>query len=286
MALAQARLDEAPAGQIRLALAGIRRPVALDAGFAETVARVLARWPQAPADDHPQAPVITVRRGRGGFYLYSPWTHPPRRYRDPVDAACALVADLARAWADDNRDALCLHAAASRFGDGLVVFPSHYRAGKSVLAVALAAGGRPLVTDDVLAVDGAGHGIALGVSPRLRLPLPAGEEALANFAAAHAGPGSRRYLYLDLDPRLQLAHGGALPVRALVVLERDRHPALVPMPLGEMLRRMILRNFARELEARVTFDRLRRLAARAPGYVLRYRRLSSAMALLAEAFGP
>jgi hypothetical protein len=169
-----------------------------------------------------------------------------------------------------------------------VVFPSSYHAGKSTLAVRLAAAGAPVYTDDVLAVTSSGdQGVAFGVAPRLRLPLPhdAGRQ-FRRFVARHRGPSNKRYLYLNLPPGTQAPHGRQAPIGGFVLL--DRQPSgraeLVPASKGQVLRRVIVQHFARSFAATVMVDRLRGLLERVPCFSLRYSHLDDAVAVLQERF--
>ena len=97
-------------------------------------------------------------------------------------------------------------------GGGLIVFPSTYRAGKSTLIAALAASGVRTHADDLMPLT-QGEGVALGINPRLRRPLPANApDRLLMFVARHAGPRDRRYQYLDLPAPLLSPHGERRPI--------------------------------------------------------------------------
>ncbi|MEX2008742.1 MAG: PqqD family protein, partial [Dongiaceae bacterium] len=217
----------------------------------------------------------------------SPWLAAPVAYADPVDAVCALIVDLVRAYVADDPSLLCLHCGAAEFAGRLVIFPSRYRAGKSTLMARLAAAGSRVFADDVLPIaapDNAGR--ALGIAPRLRLPLPAGAgQAFRDFVAAHRGPGNRRYLYLDLPPETLVRYGATAPVGGFVLL--DRRPAgpaeLTAAPRGQGLQRAILQNFAHGA-ALETVDRLAALVAGGHCFTLRYSDLDEATKLLHATF--
>jgi hypothetical protein len=166
-----------------------------------------------PPDE--QRPVITIRKTDSGFQRQSRWLSKPKIFRNPIDTVCDFIVDLIHAYIADNEGLLCLHCAAVKFNQGIVVFPNTYRAGKSILSLKLVSCGGQLFTDDVLPITSHGNfGMALGILPRLRLPLP---EALggefSNFAFEHAGPKSDRYLYVKLSKREQAELGTTAPIR-------------------------------------------------------------------------
>lgn len=92
---------------------------------------------------------------------------------DPPDDPFTAVEDFHYRFLDwhslENRNHFCLHGAAVRLGDGLVVFPSKKKAGKSTLVSELARQGETVFCDDVPPVDPESwHGIAFGIQPRVR----------------------------------------------------------------------------------------------------------------------
>jgi hypothetical protein len=170
-----------------------------------------------------------------------------------------------------------------------VVFPNTYRSGKSVLSLKLASCGGQLFTDDVLPITSQENfGIALGILPRLRLPL---SEALGasfrNFAFAHAGPKNDRYLYVKLGKHEQAVLGTTAAIRGITILERDSasKPALTKVKKDTVVKAVILRNFARQNPALEILDRLYSIAKKADCYMLRYASLDQAVELLDDAFG-
>ncbi|MFQ5783797.1 MAG: PqqD family protein [Alphaproteobacteria bacterium] len=274
-----------------LAFEGLLRPVALiDCDeLADGFAAVLRGWPFALVDPAPDSPpVITLRRTAQGYRHESEWQETPPVFPDPVDAVCNFLVDLLRAYVADDRTLLCLHSAAAEFAGRLVVFPSDYRAGKSTLSAYLAAAGVRLYADDVLPIkEDDNRGVAPGILPRLRLPLP--PEAAADFrdyVSRHKGIANERALYLDLDADALAQHGEQAPIGGFVLLDREAGAPAELKPLGksEMLKRVILRNFAREVEPVDILERLHALVDAGPSYVLRYGGGAEAAALLKETF--
>ncbi len=233
---------------------------------------------------------IAIEDEGDGFRLTSPWLKGPVRQQHEVDAACVLVAELYRAYLADHPELLCLHGGAVELGGRLVVFPSQYRAGKSLLGACFAAAGGRLFADDVLPIGrehGSEQGLAAGVAPRLRLPLPddLGPGA-QRFFDRRRGPASERYLYLELE-RAELAPRGArAPIGAFVLLQREAgaRATLSPIGDGEVLRQVVWQNFARETDAAGILGRLHAIVGAAGCFRLRYGRAEDAVALLRESF--
>ncbi len=272
--------------------AGLRHPVAfVDADalypYMETVLRDWGTEKYNPAADAP--PVITIRKTEAGFERRSHWLSKPAVFKNPVDAVCDLIVDLIHAFVADNHGLLCLHCAAVELNRGLVIFPSTYRAGKSTLSVKLVAAGARLFTDDVLPISDRGDcGLALGILPRLRLPLP---QEIApdfrDFVINRAGPQNVRYLYVKLGLSEQAVLGTAAPVRGVMILRRVKNarPRLSEVKKSTVVKDMILRNFARRNPGLEIVDRLYSIVENAQCYRLEYDDLDQATNLLQEVFG-
>ena len=244
-------------------------------------------WPFVP-DRSRRSPVISVRGTTGGYVMYSRSGREPIRHTTPVDTACALIAELFWPILEANRDLLCLHGAAAEIAGKLIVFPNRYRAGKSVLSACLAARGVRLFTDDVLPFEStSGLGVAMGIRPRLRLPLPSNlSESTREFLYSCWGPRSHRYVYLDLDRSRIAAANEKRPIGAFVFLDRAEtgNPVLESVSRREALRDIIWQNFARDSHAASIIQRLRAAVERTPCFRLRYSRADEAAAHILNAF--
>ena len=205
-----------------------------------------------------------------------------------VSAACSVIVDVVKGYVEENPSRLCLHCGSVAFAGRLVIFPSEYRAGKSTLVARLAAGGHQVFGDDVLPLsDDDARGIALGLAPRLRLPLPENAaKAFQQFVAKHAGPGDGYYQYLDLPDGRLARRGATLPLGAVVLLDRqaDGAASLGRASRSAALQALITRNFARTAPAGDLLDRLRRVMDRLPLFALRYSDLEAAAELLERTF--
>ena len=234
------------------------------------------------------SPVLSIRLEDNYYVLESDWLEKPV-YRKNEDAAiCLLVAELMRAYIHEDRELLCLHGAAAEFAGKLVLFPSNYRAGKSVLSACLAASGVRLFGDDVLPISLLdAKGIAPGFAPRLRLPLPDNLDLQTrDFINKHNRLQGEQYLYLDLENDLLAPRGCQLPVGAFVLLEReeDASPFIETVSEAEVLRQVIWQNFARETEAPRILGVLSDLVASSQRFRLHYDRAEDAVRLLRENF--
>ena len=277
------------------ALSGLQAPVAFSGCEAlyPILSSVLRDWspvkrrPGNPADQG--QPVITLQKKANGYERRSRWLERPKRFQDPVDTVCDFIVDLIHAYIAEHDNYLCLHGAAVELQTGLMVFPSTYRAGKSLLSVKLAACGARIFSDDVLPIQAGGNtGMALGILPRLRRPLPeTAGDPLRTFVAKHLGPQNKRYRYIRLDTRQLAPRGTEAPVAAITVLHRNTgaKPSLQTANTSEVVRDMILRNFARQTPGIDILDRLHAVVEQAACYTMTYDTLDQAAALLTDAFG-
>lgn len=207
----------------------------------------------------PRAPVISLTRDNNVYQRRSIWLKSPVSYPDPLDTICDLSVDIIHSYVGDHEGMLCLHCAAVQVGQGLVLLPSTYRAGKSTLAVQLAALGTSIYTDDALCIQKNGEGRSLGISPRIRLPLPSSSSIeLQQMVAANGKFRNTRYCYINMDKDQMPLHMNSAPISAIVLLKRvdGTSPSLRPVKKSKALTELILRNFARQNPAIDIIDRL------------------------------
>lgn len=275
-----------------LEFSDIGKPVALIGcdELAPIIRQVLSGWDvrDTVVTDSTQADIV-IRRTEKGYCRSSPWSAKSASYKHPVNAVCDFLVDLINAYIADHPQLLCLHTAAVHLDDGLVLFPGTYKAGKSTLSVHCAAAGLRVFADDVLPVDGESKaGIAPGILPRLRLPLP--EEAgsiFTDFVKRHEGDRSDRYLYIALGADLLAPRETRAPITAIVLPERiESGPTEVTrISSSETLKRAILQNFSRSLPASDILGRLHDIVANARCFELRYRSGEEAVDLLRQQVG-
>ncbi len=260
---------------------GLDHPIELEgaSSIAAMISTILKAWPHkmVPAEPHKQA-FVSIRPASSKHWevVCADAPDAPRVWND-VNALCDVVAEMAWERLRSDPRLLCLHTAAIDFGGRLVVFPNARRAGKSTLAIALARRGLRLYTDDFLPirVDDVTRsciGIANGVLPRLRLPVP--EEfgdAFHKWVADNNGPSNRQYKYLA---DLPIAPWGAnLPLGAMVMLDRcdtPTQPRLSAIAREDALTGLITQNFARTRHSGAILRSIELISRRLPIYRLSY----------------
>lgn len=254
----------------------------------ENIPLVFPGWSIRRVTDTQQSPVLSLSRKDDTYVLRGDWITQPITRTTMVDAICALVAELIRAYVGEHDDLLCLHGAAANFHGKLVIFPNKYRAGKSTLSACLAAAGVQLFCDDVLPISmEAGQGVAPGLAMRLRRPLAENlTPASLGFIERHNRLQGENYLYLDLADDLMAARGRQLSIGAFVLLEREPGVTTVLEEISEaeVLQQVVWQNFAREAEAPRILEVLSRLVVASQRFRLRYDSAEDAAWLLQQAF--
>lgn len=259
-------------------------------------AGILTGWDAqlAWADQDRPADVTIWRHGEGYRWRSATLTRPLMwRTRPPLTRMEAIcdVHDALFDWYLARRPGhLCLHAGAVRIGGALVVFPSVGKAGKSTLVTELAARGHQVLCDDVLPIEPRrGSGVALGIAPRLRRPLPVTVGAdFRAFVERRAGPRNRYWMYVCLAEGEIAPLGAEHPIEGLVLLARQSERCrarLEPISRTEILSELILQDFADGVPAAQRLDRLIAIVETARCYRLRYHTTSSAARALEGAFG-
>ncbi len=239
-------------------------------------------------------PVMRLKKTRRGYRRVSRWRRTPSLAREKVrrtvvGALCGFHFELIDAYAEAHPRELCLHAAGSRFPDGLVVFPAVSRAGKSVLTTELARRGVKTFGDDVVPVDSRTlEAVSLGIVPRIRPPLPHDvEPALKRYVREHKGPGLRNRLYLALPEPVMAPCGERAPIQAIVLLERKARakPVLEAAAPADVLETLVLQHFAELVPADRILKTFYDVVVRATCWRLRYAHVAEAAGLLVRAFG-
>ncbi len=239
------------------------------------------------AADAPQ-PAITIKKTTKGYRRTSDWLSSPEFFVDKVDTVCDFFLDLIKLYLSNDNSMLCLHCAAVRLGDGLVVFPSAHGVGKSTLCAHLAAIGCQVFSDDVLPIlSSTNEGMAPGILPRLRLPLPKGDGSLPeNYVNERRGPQSDRFLYLNLKESELAPLGKSLPIIGFVLLERAMNEGdeLIETATSEVLKSSILQNFSQEVSPLDILERLHNIVDGAQRFTLRYSSAKNSAELLRKTF--
>lgn len=232
---------------------------------------------------------ITIERTAKGYKRSSSWLEKPAVFKDPVDAVCDFTVDLIHAFVGDHQGYLCLHSAAALFNEGLFLFPSTYRSGKSTLSLHLAFNKVPLFTDDALPVVAeTNEGMATGLFPRLRIPLPESvTPGFRNYVRQRIVLRNDRYCYVSLDGNEQPQLGTLAPIRGIVLLDLcmdNKETVLTEAGRKEVIKEMILRNFARQNKALEIVERIYTIAESTECYKLTYNDPDQAAKRLIRAF--
>lgn len=232
--------------------------------------------------------VITLAGHNEGYSRSSIWLTKPVVHADPLDAVCDFSVDYFHSYVADNPGMLCLHTAAARLGDGLMLFPAYYKSGKSLFSAYLAWLGVELFTDDALPVTHKDNlGIAMGVYPRLRLPLPELiDDGFRAFVSRNIAQVNKQYCYLKLGSDLLTKMGTKEKIKAITILSRvkEQPASLEEISLDEIVKELILRNFARNNKAVDIVDRIMNITASSICYKLTYSDLREAGELLLRKF--
>ncbi len=277
-----------------LLLEGIEAGIELkvDSVFVESLPYIFSHWPYKVVPETTREVFAKIEcKDNGRYYFTSPYIESKDSYRDALNGICAIVAELAWQRLREDPSLLCIHGAAADFGGRLVVFPATRKAGKSTLSVAMAAAGIRMFTDDFLPIsvedDGIIRGISSGVSPRLRLPLPAqiGETAKA-FMARRPLLSNKQYTYVQPLKTENAQYGEALPLGGVVFLERvDGATAeMVEISKAKALKTLIYQNFSRAGNAGDILAMLEFVASNLPLYLLRYDHAEPAIEVLKAQF--
>lgn len=269
----------------------LQRPIEFRSADAvvESIQKVLRGWSVREWQGGYEKPLITVRRTLQGWGVTSHWTKEIEIYPELDNVTCDLIAELARTLYWRAPGSLCLHCAAVRMKDGVVIFPSTYRAGKSILTAHLAEAGYRVFSDDVVPVDPETRlAMAPGFLPRLRVPLPENAtKKFSRFVKQKTVLIGKRYHYIDPGPDLMAAFGEEAPIIGVVLLERSESPvkaSMKPQSRGTAMQHAILRNFSRNVSGDELVQGFLGIVQDAPCYQLTYSDTPDAVKQISAAF--
>lgn len=251
---------------------------------------VLSRLPHSIVEGEAGPTFASIVSAGGKYRVQAPTLGEPTYQKDPVNAACELASLIAKQMVHGRKDRLALHAAAIAVEDALIVFPSGRRAGKSLLTVALADLGVKVFGDDVVPVklvpETPIEGIALGISPRIRLPLPPSATILNDRLVGLPAAENDQYRYVAV-PELA-PFGEQLPIAAFVTLvpAEGASPRLSAMSQGSTLNALLKQNFGRSSSAEAQLIGLHALASTALSLELAYTNPTSSAALIMSELVP
>lgn len=276
-------VDAAFAGQVRPICVRLDCGPA-SAGLLGDIGLIAPGWPAVPFDGPPG---IVVATAPDGFAVtVDAYEAPEYRFATRLAAAHGVVGALIGSHVVQADATMALHAASIRTRSGFLALLGDHGAGKSTLAMALAASGAPLGGDDRLVVRVAPEGWrgeVLGLLPKLRRPLPVeAPDAFRRFAGGHAA-GADGDMQFIRPPNL-LPFGTSAALAAIVVLHRGGGEArLAPVERAALTRDLVGATFAPHLGAAARLARLAALSA-LPAFRLDYGSSFEGAGLLARTF--
>lgn len=261
----------------------------LDMRMTPLIASLLKGWSVSVADDLADSPKLELLASPDhGMTVRGRWVGQDYTVSDPVDGACSFIAEALKVQANDASDSFCVHSAAAILCGRAVLFAAGFRAGKSTLTTVLASRGVRIMADDAVFISPEVRAaISPGISPRLRLPLPADlAHHTRNFVRETMRLTGKRYGYLALPDNRLMANGEQAPIGAFVHLNRrpGGRAVLVEIPKSEALKTLIWQNFARQIPAGRILAGLSDLVASRPTLELQYSSAEDAADLLESTF--
>lgn len=228
-----------------------------------------------------------VRKQNTGFMAQSVYLDETLHGLNVAAATCAVIADIAQDFLETHPGCLALHCGAFRYNNRLIAITGPSHAGKSTLTARLTVEpDMEVFCDDVLPLPEDGQAFALGIAPRLRLPLPtASSRTFQAHVATHLGPHDDRYGYV-CAPTVA-PHGTRAELSVVLILDRrtDGHAALHAVHEGEALRFLLSQNMTDLSNADRAFGKMSDLLAKVTCLRLAYADLEDAVSLLRTAFG-
>jgi len=269
---------------------GFARPivVCMDAALMDEVAILMAAWPWHRVSRARRWHVRVAASAAG----YAVAERKGRVVVENVYASAqqtmgAFTGALIAAALRQTRDTVSLHAGAAAFPRGAVLVLGASLAGKSSIALHMAAVGGRLLGDDSVAVTGV-RALSFGLAPKLRLPLPvdAGRR-FVRFAEDRLRRVQSNIGHLRLRRGEAAKFGQGAPLRALVILRRggEGPPRLMPADRPAVVRALVTHAFAPQLGAAALVAWLAALAHRVPAYTLEFSRSREAAAALRRLIG-
>lgn len=279
---------------LKLSFPGPTSPivVAVPSDVAEALTWVLPGW-FGRADRTHSEPSIRVSTDGDGYVIaakFDPTSTVETRSR--TIAATTVGHALTTTYIAQQRDLVQFHGAANLIGGQTVALIGPTLGGKSTLSLMLANLGHRLIADDrfglkLSATEGA-CSLALGVAPKMRLPLP--PRASAGFAAfihSNTVTVKNKTAFLNLPRTTCMGLGDLAPIGALIFLQRAENQTAI---LRENKRRDIMQSLLEEtlaphLTTMELIDRLKRISLEIPGYSLSFSDSAQAANLISDQFG-
>ena len=208
-------------------------------------------------------------------------------FENEFDAADGLASALVAAFVSRHADMLCLHASSVHLGAGLVVLLGDSLAGKSSVALHLASAGYRLFGDDRLAVrtgnGDATTGLCLGLTPKVRLPLPADcGQRYAEYVDSFTEIRTDEAAYLKLWEGEAAVFMEDAPIAAFVILNRVESGdcTMAPASRPAIVKSLLGQCFVPQIDAGDLVSLFTNLAINTTGYELQFSNSGEAASLL------
>jgi len=244
-------------------------------------------WEIVSASDTQTATTVLRRDEDGTYQFQSWWSDTPLTKLGRAGATCGAVADILQGYLDSRPGIFGFHCGAVQVNGHLLAFTGPYRAGKTSLVSRL--GTEPdcaLFCDDILPIDDDGVATALGVQPRLRLPLPNGlSGAFKRYVAANLTVSDNRYGFLDLPNQATLGTRASLAAMIVLCRQGGSHARFHELSTEDAAGFLIRQNIADPGDAGSHYDRVAAMAENLVCLTLVYSDLEEAVSLIREAFG-
>ena len=255
----------------------------------DTIRLLFSGWPWR--EGAAEAPHLRIARQGAGYAVDVPGLEP-QPAANAVEAAHMLVGSLIAHLIRGRDSLVSFHAASVQTRTGLVVCLGASFAGKSSVGLHAAAQGARFFGDDRIVVElgSAPHGIAQGLAPKLRLPVPedAGD-AFRRFLDAHRAREAQGLLWLDLDATAAASFGEARKLAGFVLLDRSDGAAtsIAPASRAKTTEALLRHAFAPGVPVAGLVGRMAALAAAVPADTVRFASSrEAAAAVLARHGGP
>lgn len=256
----------------------------------EALRTVMPGWnidADATRQDAPASATVVGRDPDGAYRFQSWWSDTPLTQLGRAGATCGAVADIVQGYLDSRPGIFGLHCGAVQVHGHLVAFTGPYRAGKTTLVARLGTEpGSALFCDDILPIDADGSAIALGIKPRLRLPLPPGlSNAFERHVFRNLCVEDDRYGFVGTPNQAPL--GTRAPLAAMIVLCRHdgAHARFHELATAEAAGFLIRQNIADPGDAGAHYERVAEMAKNLVCLTLVYSDLEEAVTLIRDTFG-
>ena len=204
------------------------------------------------------------------------------------EAANQLAGVLVAVRVRATPGSVAVHAAACETPAGVIVLPGPSMSGKSTLSLQLMLRGGRLFGDDRLLLDAPrAKATALGLTPRLRLPVPLEAGAALGRLASEHGKTDSDIAYLDLASAQAAPFGHSARIAAFVAPERvpGAEARLEKASASGIVRALLGGAVTGETASAATLAAVAGLAARTPCWGLRWSNSGEASDLLWRHFG-